>query len=109
MYRKQNKRPLHSACSGRCVSLFLCGAVREVDNSDLSDSLFDHLKNTLDFFNRVSRQNNFTTLFTFHAGNIFDNDYTIFQLYCVNGRAGFHFALAEKAGHSYSPFVLRSV
>ena len=79
----------------------LCGTVGEVDNRNLRDSLFNRLKDMLDFFNRVSRQNNFTTLFAFHAGNIFDDDDTILELNCVNGRTGLHFALAEKAGRSY--------
>ena len=45
----------------------------------------------------------------FRQGHVLDDHNTVLQLNCVNGRAGLHFAFAEKAGHIYSPLFFRSV
>ena len=80
-------------------------AIREVDHGNFSNSLFDRLQNALYLLHCIGRQHDFTALFALHAGNIFDNHNAVLQLHRVNGRAGLHFALAEKASHNLFPFL----
>ena len=87
----------------------LCCTIRKVHNSDLCHGLFDRLQDVLYLLHRVRRQNDLAALFALQARHVLDDHNTVLQLNRVNGRAGLHFALAEKAGHNHSPFFFLSV
>ena len=59
-------------------------------------------------FHCVSGQNHFAALFALHAGNIFDNNNAVLELYRVNRRAGLHFAFAEQTNHKHTALTART-
>ena len=70
-----------------------------VNYSNFSGRLLCTLQNLLDLFNRVSGKDCLAALRALQAGDVFNDNDAISELYRVDSRVRLHFAFADKTSH----------